>query len=162
MTVFDYVILTIIVVSVGLGWWRGFVYELLSLSGWLAAYFVARLFAPGLSVYVPDVLGSGDAKTVVAYALLFVATLIASGILAWSLSKLVKFVGLGWMDGSMGAVFGILRGVLLVLILVSLAGLTDLPQQAFWRDAWSSKALVNAALYSKDFLPADVAKKLAY
>ena len=162
MTVFDYVILAIIGLSLGLGWWRGFVYELLSLLGWLVAYFVARLFAPGATPYVPDVMASEVAKTAVAYACLFTVTLIVSGIVAWSLSKLVKFVGLGWMDGIMGAVFGLLRGMLLVLILVLLAGLTSLPQQPFWRDAWSSKALQSVALFTKDFLPENVAKKVSY
>lgn len=162
MTAFDYVILAIIALSVVLGWWRGFVYELLSLFGWMAAYFVARLFAPEIAHYVPDAVASAGAKTAVAYACLFIVTLIVSGIVAWSLSKLVKFVGLGWMDGIMGAGFGVLRGVLLVLILVLLAGLTSLPRQPFWRDAWSSQSLQKVALFTKDFLPEDVAKKVTY
>lgn len=162
MTVFDYAVLATVGLSVGLGWWRGFVYELLSLLGWLAAYFVAKLFAPEVMPYVPDVAPSEVGKTAIAYAVLFVATLIVSGILAWSLSKLAKFVGLGWMDGGMGAVFGLVRGVLLVLVLVSLAGLTDLPQQAFWREAWSSQVLQNAAFFSRDILPENVAKSVSY
>lgn len=162
MTAFDYVILAIVGLSVGLGWWRGFVYELLSLFGWMAAYFVARLFAPGLAQYVPDAVASDAAKTAVAYGCLFIGTLIVCGIVAWSLSKLVKFVGLGWMDRIMGAGFGVCRGVLLVLVLVLLAGLTSLPQQPFWRDAWSSKALQSAALFTKDFLPEELAKKVTY
>jgi membrane protein required for colicin V production len=162
MTAFDYAILAIIGLSIGLGWWRGFVYELLSLLGWVIAYFVARLFAPGVTPWVPDMVASEAAKTAVAYACLFTGTLIVSGIVAWLLSKLVKFVGLGWMDGSMGALFGLLRGLLLVLVLVLLAGLTDLPQQPFWRDAWSSKALQGVALFTKDFLPENVAKKVSY
>lgn len=162
MTSFDYAILAIVGLSVGLGWWRGFVYELLSLLGWLAAYFVARLFAPGMVPYVPEMVGSSEAKTAVAYACLFVATLVVSGIVAWVLSKLVKFVGLGWMDGIMGALFGLLRGVLLVLVLVLLAGLTSLPQQPFWRDAWASQSLQKVALFAKDFLPENMAKKVSY
>ena len=162
MTAFDYAILAIVGLSIGLGWWRGFVYELMSLLGWLAAYFVARLFAPELSKYVPDAVVSGDAKTAVAYACLFVGILIVSGIAAWLLSKLVKVAGLGLMDGFMGAVFGLLRGVLLVLLLVWLAGLTSLPQQTFWRDAWASQSLQNMALFAKDFLPENVAKKVTY
>ncbi|TAJ78343.1 MAG: CvpA family protein [Gallionellaceae bacterium] len=162
MTAFDYVVLAIIGVSVGLGWWRGFVYELLSLLGWAAAYFVARLFASEITRYVPDVVASDVAKTAVAYACLFIGTLIVSGIVAWSLSKLIKFVGLGLMDGMMGALFGLLRGMLLVLILVLLAGLTGLPQQPFWRDAWSSRSLQSAALFTKYFLPENVAKKVTY
>jgi membrane protein required for colicin V production len=162
MTAFDYAILAIIGLSIGLGWWRGFVYELLSLLGWIAAYFVARMFAPELADYVPDMVASNAAKTAVAYACLFVSTLMVSGIVAWLLSKLVRFAGLGLMDGVAGGVFGLLRGILLVLMLVSLAGLTNLPKKPFWREAWSSKSLQSVALFTKDFLPENVAKKVTY
>jgi uncharacterized membrane protein required for colicin V production len=102
MTAFDYTILVIVVLSVGLGWWRGFVYELVSLLGWIAAYFVARIFALDITEYVPNIVTSSVAKTAVAYTCLFVATLIVSGILAWLLSKLVKLrrTGFdGWCNG---------------------------------------------------------------
>lgn len=162
MTALDYGVLVIVGLSIGLGWWRGFVYELLSLLGWIAAYFVARLFATQVSGYVPDVVTSEVTKTAVAYACLFVSTLMVSGIVAWSLSKLVRFVGMGLMDGVLGGVFGLLRGVLLVMVLVLLAGLTSLPQQSFWRESWSGKSLQSAAVFTKDFLPENVAKKLTY
>lgn len=162
MTIFDYAVLTIVVLSIGLGWWRGIVYELLSLLGWAAAFFMAKLFAPELVQYVPDALGSEAAKAAVAYGALFVVTLILSGIVAWSLSKLIKFVGLGWMDGALGAGFGFARGVMLVLVLVLLAGLTLLPQEPAWKNAWSSQSLQSVALFTKDFLPQDVAKKVIY
>jgi len=162
MTLFDYAVLTIIGLSVGLGWWRGFVYELLSLLGWLAAYFVARLFAPELSPLVPDAVTADEVRTALAYASIFIGTLMVGAIVAWSLSKLIQFVGLGWLDGVMGGAFGLVRGMLLVLILVLLAGLTSLPQQDFWRDAWSSKSLQSVALFTKDFLPENAAKKVSY
>jgi membrane protein required for colicin V production len=85
-----------------------------------------------------------------------------SGIVAWFLSKLVRFVGMGLIDGLLGGLFGLLRGMFLILILVLLAGLTNLPQNPFWRDAWSSKSLQSVALFTKDFMPENVAKKVTY
>jgi membrane protein required for colicin V production len=162
MTTFDYAVFAIVGISIGLGWWRGFVYELLSLLGWVAAYFVARMFAPELTQYVPEFVASSVAKTAVAYACLFVVTLMVSGVVAWLLSKFVRFVGIGWVDRLLGGVFGLLRGASVVLIMVLLAGLTSLPSKPFWRDAWSSKSLQNVALFTKDFLPEIVAKKVTY
>ncbi len=162
MMAFDYAVLLIVALSIGLGWWRGFVYELLSLLGWIAAYFVARLFAAEITGYMPDTVVSGEAKTALAYVCLFVATLMVSGIVAWSLSKLIKIVGLGLMDGVLGGIFGLLRGMLLVLILVLLAGLTSLPKKPFWREARLSKPLQSVALFTSDFLPESVAKKVTY
>jgi membrane protein required for colicin V production len=162
MTVLDYAFLATIVISIGLGWWRGFVYELISLIGWIAAYFVARLFVGDVTEYVPDLVTSSVARTSVAYSSLFMVTLIASAIVAWVMSKLVKVAGMGLMDGFMGSLFGLLRGMLLVLLLVLLAGFTNLPKKQFWREAWSSKPLQSVALFTKDFLPDNLAKKVNY
>lgn len=162
MTVFDYAVAVVIALSVVLGWWRGFVYEFVSLTGWVAAYFVAKLFAADVIEYVPNLASSITTKTTVAYLVLFTGTLLLSGIIAWLLSKLIKFAGMGLMDGVMGGAFGLIRGMLLVVMLVLLAGLTSLPKKPFWREAWSSKSLQSVALFTKDFLPENVAKKVAY
>jgi membrane protein required for colicin V production len=62
----------------------------------------------------------------------------------------------------MGSLFGLLRGMLLVTLLVMLAGFTDLPKKPFWREAWSSKTLQSVALLTKDYLPESLAKKVSY
>ena len=153
MTVFDIAVLVVIALSALLGWWRGFMYELFSLLGWIAAYIVARTFSDQALPYVPEALGTESFRSAAAFAALFVATLIVSGILAWLLSKLAKFAGLGGIDGKFGAMFGVVRGVLVVLALVWLGGLTHLPEQSWWKNAWSSKPLLQAALYLRDYLP---------
>lgn len=163
MTAFDYCVLVIVLLSMLLGWWRGLLYEILSLLSWLAAYFVALAFVGEVVPYMPEVLGNETVKTGGAFAALFVLTLILCGIAAWSLSKLAKAFGLDWRaDGVMGAMFGLLRGVLLVLVLVLVAGFTQLPKQDFWRDAVLSKPLQNVALLLKKSLPDNVAESVRY
>lgn len=162
MTSFDYAVIAIVAVSVILGAWRGFAYEAMSLVGWIAAYLVARLFAAEVQPFVPEAIGNESARMAVAYALLFMGTLVAGGILAWLASRLVKGAGLGVTDASLGGLFGLVRGGMVVLALVWLAGLTELPRKPFWRDAWLSQPLQQAALLASDCLPEDVAKKLVY
>ena len=162
MTWLDYIAIAIVVLSALLGWWRGLVYEVLSLLGWIAAILVARLFAASIVPYMPATLGSEAVRTAVAYAALFIGTLIIGAIVAWSLSRLVKFVGLGWMDGLLGVLFGMVRGVLAVLALVLLAGMTGLPKEAAWRNAWLSKPLENVALATRAWLPDNVAQRVHY
>jgi membrane protein required for colicin V production len=162
MTVFDYTVSIIVLLSALLGWWRGFVYEVLSLLGWMAAWAVARLFAASAAPYMPAGLGAESAKTAAAFVALFVVTLIVGGVVAWLLSKLVKWVGLGWLDGLLGTLFGMLRGVLLVLVLVVMAGMTRLPHESFWRNAWSSKPLESMALALHTWLPESVAQRVHY
>lgn len=162
MAWFDYTVIAIVLLSVLLGWWRGLVYEVLALLGWVAAGIVARLFAAKAAPYMPAALGAEAVRTAVAFAALFIGTLIISGIVAWMLSKLVKWVGLGWLDGLLGALFGMLRGVLVILALVLLAGLTGLPKESFWRNAASSKPLENVALVAKGWLPESVAQRITF
>ena len=94
-----------------------------------------------------------------AFAAVFIVVLIVGAIVAWLLARLAKFAGLAGMDGKFGAMFGVVRGVLLVLALVWLGGLTNLPQQSWWKNAWSSKPLQQAAQYAKEYVPAEVVPK---
>ena len=163
MTEFDYIILIIIILSVLLGWWRGLVYEILSLLSWITSYFVAKSWGVEFSPYMPDVLQGESLRNAAAFSAIFMTTLILCGIAAWALHKLVKSFGLDWRtDGVTGAMFGLVRGLFLVLLLVLLAGLTKLPQTPFWRDALLSKSLQNVALLGKELLPDDMAKRISF
>ena len=162
MTGFDYTVIAIVLLSAFLGWWRGLVYEVLSLLGWIAAWAVARMFAASAAPYMPAALGTESARSAAAFVALFVATLIVGGIVAWLLSKLVKWVGLGWLGGLLGMSFGMLRGVLVVLVLVLVAGMTPLPQSPFWHNAWSSKPLQSMALAIQPWLPDSVAQRVHF
>jgi membrane protein required for colicin V production len=163
MTQFDYIVLVVVILSVLLGWWRGMVYEILSLLSWVTSYFVAKSWAAEFAPYMPAVLESDTLKTAAAFLAVFITTLILCGIAAWALNKLIKSFGLDWRtDGVAGAIFGFFRGCMLVVVLVLLAGLTKLPHTPFWHDALLSKPLQNVALLVKDLLPGDMAKRVSY
>jgi membrane protein required for colicin V production len=163
MTQFDYIVLTVIFLSALLGWWRGLVYEILSLLSWVTAYFVAKSWALEFAPYMPDVLENSLLKQTSAFLIIFLSTLILCGIAAWALNKLIKSFGLDWRtDGVLGAFFGLIRGVMLVLLIILLASLTELPKAMFWRDALLSKPLQNIALQAKKLFPDDLAKRVIY
>ena len=159
MTSFDYAVIAIVLLSALVGWWRGFMYELFSLIGWIAAYIVARTYSEQALPFVPLAVGAENIRSAAAFAALFIVTLIVSALFAWFLARLAKFAGLSGMDGKFGAIFGMLRGGLVVIALVWLGGLTDLPQLPFWQNALSSKPLQQAARYAKDYLPEDTVRK---
>lgn len=162
MTWFDYAVITIVAWSVWMGWWRGFVHEVLSLLGWVAAYLVASWQSVNFAAFMPSGLGMEAIRIAAAFVFLFVATLIASGVVVWILSKFVKWTGLGWVDGLFGGLFGMSRGILLVLVLVLLAGLTDLPKKPFWREAVLSQESESMALASLAWLPDNVARHVHF
>ena len=160
MTGFDYAVIGIMLVSLLLGVWRGLVYEVLSLLGWPLAFILSRQFAGNLEPLLP--VSQEVARVALAYVLVFVAALIGWGMLVWLFCKLVKAVGLGALDSLLGGLFGLLRGVLVVLLSVWLAGLSSIPELEFWRDAKFSKAAEDAALLTKLWLPDNIGQRIHY
>jgi len=98
----------------------------------------------------------------VAYIVVFAAALIVWGVLVWLLARLVKAVRLGWLDSVMGGLFGVLRGGLVILALVWLAGLTHIPDRPFWHNAHTSKIAEDVALLTKAWLPDNIAQRIRY
>lgn len=160
MTPFDLVVIAVLLVSLLLGVWRGLVYEVLSLIGWPLAWLSSKLFAASVAPLLP---GKQEAlRVALAYVLVFVATLIIWGLLVWLLSKLIKAAGLGGMDRALGGLFGLVRGVLVILVLVWLAGMTTLPEQPDWREARSSGFAEQVAVLTKGCLPDHIAERIHY
>lgn len=162
MTVFDYAVLAIVAASVLLGAWRGLVSEVLALAAWVGALLTARELAPGMAPVFSDWLKEPALQYAAAFAVIVVAVLVTVALTRLALSKLLRAIGLGPLDRFLGAVFGVARGVLVVLLCVLVGGLTMLPQQAWWRQAWLAPPLETAVLASKPWLPAAVAKRIRY
>ncbi|MDP2695200.1 MAG: CvpA family protein [Gallionella sp.] len=160
MTGFDFAVMAILLVSLLFGLWRGLVYEVLSLAGWPVAFLLSKLFAGDVAPMMPG--AQETMRITLAYTVVFVAALIVWGVLAWLLSKLVKVVGLGWLDRVLGGLFGVLRGGLVILVLVWLAGMTSVPEQTFWRTAQTSKTAEDVALLTKVWLPDNIAQRVRY
>ncbi len=160
MTLFDFLVIAIVLVSAVLGLWRGLVHAVLSLLGWPLAFVVSRIYAGGLAPLLP--MQQEVVRLLVAYVVVFIGALIVWSVLVWLLSRLVRMVGLGWLDRILGGVFGVLRGGLVVLVLVWLAGVTRIPEEPFWRTARFSKTAENAALLTKAWLPAGIAQRIRY
>lgn len=160
MTGFDFAVMAILLVSLLLGLWRGLVYEVLSLAGWPIAFVLSRMYAGEIAPLMP--LMQETARIALAYVAVFIAALIVWAVLVWLFAKLVKAIGLGWLDMALGGLFGALRGVLVILAMVWLAGLTSIPEQPFWRGAQTSRVAENAALLTKDWLPDSIAQRIHY
>ena len=162
MTLFDYAVLTIAGFSVLLGVIRGLVREVIALASWVVAFVVASLYggavAPLLARQIPD----ENWRVLAAVVAVFVMVLVLMNILALMASKVVKSAGLGVEDRLLGSVFGLARGVLVVLVLVLSAGLTVLPRQPVWKDAMLAAPLEKLAVFVKQWLPQDWARNISY
>ena len=83
-------------------------------------------------------------------------------LIAMLISALVKSVGLGFADRFFGSLFGFIRGLLVVLLVVLGAGFTALPQEPFWQKALLSKPLETAAMFVIPWLPPDLSTRINY
>jgi membrane protein required for colicin V production len=135
LAVVDWVLLGVLLASLVLGFWRGLVYEVLSLAGWLAAFIVAQWLAVDAVSWLPFLQSAApQIQYAVAFAAVFVATLFAAGLVSWLIKKLVDTVGLRPIDRTLGAAFGLARGLVLLLALTVLLQLLGMSEQAWWTE----------------------------
>lgn len=162
MTLFDYGVLFIIGSSILLSVMRGLVHELLALAGWVVAFVAANLFSDTVSSWLPESVGNASVRVLAAFVLLFLATLIAMGLLARLLRRLVHSAGLSAEDRILGGLFGFARGLLVVMIIVLLAGLTSFPRQPAWNNAMLSAPLEALAMLVRPWLPQYLSQRITY
>ena len=162
MTIFDYAILVIIGLSIILSVMRGIVAEVLSIVSWVAAFYVAKTYTSEMLPMMPLDIPTESLRVLAAFLVLFLATLLVATLLAIALSAILKKFGLGWLNRLLGALFGIVRGLLIVCIIVFLAGLTDIPKDARWRNAMFSAPIEAMVINMLPWLPESIAKHVKY
>ena len=162
MTIFDYLVIFVMVTSVIISMLRGLVKEVLSLAGWVVAFVVANAYAAALAVMLPAVVPGEVLRLILAFIALFIGVRILMGLLAMALGALLDAGGLSLFDRLFGAVFGVGRGLVIVLTAVILCGMTSLPQQDFWKEALLSPYAETGARLVKTFLPAAMAQHVNF
>ena len=162
MTIFDYVVIFILVSSVVISTMRGLVKEILSLAGWVVAFVVANAFGAKLAPMLPSVIPGDVLRLIVAFIALFLGVRVLMGLLALAIGALIEATGLSLADRGLGGLFGLGRGIVIVLAGVILCGMTSIPQQAFWKDALLSPMAETGARTVKPFLPAAFAQHVQF
>jgi membrane protein required for colicin V production len=162
MTLLDYAVLAIIGFSILLSVIRGLVREVVALAAWAIAFVVAYLFGGQLAALMPVEIPGEELRWLAGFATLFFLVLLVMSLVAIALSQLVKSAGLSVEDRVLGAVFGLVRGLTLVVMLVLIAGATPLPQQPVWREAMLRPLLERVALGIKGWLPPALGQHIKY
>lgn len=152
LTWVDWSIVGIVVISSLISLRQGFVKEALSLLTWVVAAIVAWLFSDSLSLFFVDYIDTPSLRKIIAVVSLFVVALISGGIINALIDKLVKFSGLTGTDRFLGMVFGGLRGVLMVVVLVGLASYLPIKQDSWWSDSILLSYFEDMAQWSKSMV----------
>ena len=162
MVTADFIVLGVIFISIFVSILRGFVKEALSLAGWLVSLWVAMTFSSGMAELFGNSIKDPTLRLLAAFVTLFVLSLIIGAIINFFAIQFVQRAGLTGVDRTIGTVFGFLRGILLVTIIVMLLGLTTLPKESWWDESFFMFRFEVIATWLKDLLPGDIARYFNY
>ena len=142
----DWILLAVLGLSFLLGLWRGIVQEVLSLVGWVAAFYVSQMYAPMAAAWLPMEGSSQMLRYAGGFVVVFVAVLVATVLVSWVVKKLISAVGLGPLDRLLGSLFGLMRGVVILLAVTVLVGMTPMRDTDAWKQAQAMVATVFACV----------------
>jgi membrane protein required for colicin V production len=157
----DWVLMGVLLLSMALGAWRGLVYEVLSVLGWVASFVIAQLYAATVGQMLP-MSGATDALRYAAgFVLTFIASAFAAGLLAWLAKKLIETVGLRPVDRTLGAFFGLLRGIVILLAATTAVLMTPLKEGQWWKQSAGAGILSATLKAVKPILPSEVGQYIS-
>ena len=135
----DIAIVFIVAASGVISMIRGFVKEAMALVIWLSAFVVAMSFKEVVAELLANVIVLASIRQLAAWGILFVGTLLIGAMVNFLLGKLVSSTGLSGTDRTLGLVFGVFRGLLIVLALVIIVPKALPVDQDSW---WTASSLI--------------------
>ncbi|MDB5816581.1 MAG: cvpA [Rhizobacter sp.] len=156
----DLTLVAVLLVSTLVGVVRGLVFEVLSLMGWIVAYFCARIFSVYLDPYLPIGSPGSAINHVVSFAVTFLAAIIVWGLLTKLVRALVHASPLNPVDRLLGGVFGALRAVVVMLVAATIVSLTPAAASPEWQASMGAAQLNTALASLKSLLPPEFSKHL--
>ena len=153
MATLDWVFAAILLLSMALGLWRGLVFEVLSLAGWLASFVLAQWWAPEVAAWLPLGQWSPPLRYAAGFVVVLIGALVVAALLARLARKLIEAVGLRPVDRILGAAFGLLRGFVIVLAVTVVAQMTPLRDTQVWGASVGAQAAAQALKGLKPILP---------
>ncbi len=158
VNVIDLIVISVLLVSAIFAYARGLSHEILSIGGWIGAIFATIYGYPYLKPYSRDLIPIELAADLASGVVIFIFSLTILSLLTRGLSKQIQESSLNVLDRSLGFLFGIVRGAVLVcLAFIGLELLTTRADQPEWlREARSMPLIVKGADWMKTFIPDNV------
>ena len=160
MAALDWIVIAVVVASLLLGAWRGLVYEVLSVLSWIAAFAIAQWVAGQVGEMLPMGSAGTGVRFAAGFVVVFIVALFAGGLIAWLIKKAVEAMGLRPVDRTLGAAFGVVRAVVLVLALAVVVNLTPLKTSDWWTESKAADVSTAALRGLKPVLPEPIGQYL--
>lgn len=152
----DLAILGVLALSVLVSLFRGFIKEVFSILVWVAASFAAFQASPALAEGLAPHIDLPSARTIIAFVAVFVLVLVIGGLIGYLIGQVVEKTGLSPTDRMMGGLFGLARGMVIVLLAVILARITPFPNDPWWQESRLIPRFEQMADWTVGFLPESV------
>lgn len=129
---------------------------------WMLAGWVGLSFSREFSVFMESTISHPAARMVASFVVLLVITLSLGGLIGFLLNIGVKKTGLTFTDRFGGMVFGFVRGMIVVTVVVILAGLTPLPKDSWWTQSTFIPPFQLLAVWLRDHFSSGMAETISY
>ncbi len=156
MNWFDYGILGFIGLSTLIGFWRGFVREVLSLATLGVSLAIAYTTSDKVEPFLQDYIAIPSMRKIAAFAAVFFVMLLLMAIAYSILVSVISRTDLGGTDRLLGMIFGATRGIAMVVALVFLLGFTPFPKDPWWKESQLVQRFEDMAHWSCQFLPVEL------
>lgn len=153
MAAIDWILVAVLAASMLLGAWRGLVYEVLSVMGWIAAFVLAQWFAPDVAEKLPMQNSGETLRYAAAFVLVFIVSVFVAGLISALMKKIISVVGLRPVDRILGATFGLFRGLILLLAFSVVVHTTALQESDWWLESQGGPMLMNLLKGLRPMLP---------
>lgn len=153
----DTLVLLVIALSAMIAFARGFISEVLAIAAWVGAFFLANAVAPLLRPTMRSWISNADLADPAAYAAVFLLGLIVLSIITGMVGGAVRNSVLSGIDRTLGLVFGIVRGMVILAAIYVGTGFvvpTDRWPEAV-AEARSVPYIYRLAVSLAEFLPTD-------
>lgn len=129
----DLILLVGLGLSMVVGAWRGLVKEMLSLAGWGVSYFSAQWFGAPMGETLPIGQPGQRLNVLAGMIVVFVLAWLGWALISWAITQVVRASPLSAPDRVLGAGFGLMRGVVAALVVVTLVGMTPVAKWPSWQ-----------------------------
>ena len=160
LSAYDWIAALVVLLSMGIGLLRGVIKEIASLASWTGAFLAAHQFSEPLAHHFETSIQNGALRLILAFITVFAATLVVLGLLGQLLAQTARKVGLGPYDRLLGAAFGVVRGLLVLVLLVMLASSLGINDQRDWKQALTTGPRERLAAIALPWLPAGLVSRV--
>lgn len=152
---FDWTIITIVGISTLYGLFRGFVKEALTVTAWALAAWLAYFYAEPLSQYLEPQIETASMRIALMVLAVFMAVLVSSSLIRVILRYFINCIGLAGLDYLLGAIFGVLRGVAISMLLMIILMNLGFSHDPWWKKSYMVKRISEVMEVLSDHLPDD-------